>query len=377
MKRVTLDDIVKNTGYSKATVSRALTKTGTVGREARIRIVQEANRLGYITRCRNVAVIMPYHYYGDYFGLLATHLSRKLCEYGFRPVFLNVNDLEILDELRVDGVFSVIPRSGFEKLWSRENIIPLVCINTKPFHVDGIFMAASNERQGCRILIEALVKAGHRKILRLSHETAWDNSIMSSDERTKVFNEMASVHGIESCFCCCGREMIAIFNALKNVWKFEPTAILVESEQHYKPLVHLLTSLGVSIPNDISLASWAFPEDLEEMQYEPTCIFQDVEGIANSACRMLSKMIDGNVLREDILVNYIYHEGRSISVPNPSGSPLRRIFGASAQTAVKQAADGNAAEVEKLNQRIAVLNRIVSGDRRPASADPASDTERG
>ena len=61
MTRITQKDIARETGYSEATVSRALADSALIGQQAKQKIRRAADRMGYLQTNRNVAVITPFH----------------------------------------------------------------------------------------------------------------------------------------------------------------------------------------------------------------------------------------------------------------------------------------------------------------------------
>ena len=79
--RSTLKQIAEATGYSIATVSRALNGSSKITAETKRAVLAQARRCGYRIECRSVALIVPHFQFDGYFGgvlrLLAAELSRQ------------------------------------------------------------------------------------------------------------------------------------------------------------------------------------------------------------------------------------------------------------------------------------------------------------
>lgn len=312
MARIIQKDIARETGYSEATISRALADSALIGQRAKQKIRRAADRMGYLQTNRNVAVITPFHFYSGYFGMVATALCRELAGRGFHPLVIDISDRDILEELPLCGAFSTVAVSGFEQWWGKEHSWPLVCVNAKPMHLDNIFMTGSDDAQGMTLLVEHLIRSGHRRIFRLSHTISPTEINWGEQGRTRVFEELAGRHGVESRSGFCEENNASILRELHRALDFSATAILIQTENYCRRILSLLSMLGIRVPEDISIVTWEFPEEAETITPAPTYVSQDLNGIAVRACQQFTRLLAGDVLRQDELIEYTFHPGETV-----------------------------------------------------------------
>ena len=140
-----LGDIVRETGYSTATVSRALNGSSWVAERTRLKILEAARKTGYLRSERTVTLVVPNISTGYYYKYMVSELENMLRFAGFRMELIPVRDLEMIEEHRPSAVISIVAEDGLERYWGKKYEIPLVCINTAPRHLEGIFSVHSNE----------------------------------------------------------------------------------------------------------------------------------------------------------------------------------------------------------------------------------------
>ena len=132
MKR-SLKTISEMTGYSTATVSRALANAENVRDEVRKKILLAARQIGYVSGASRVLVIgemlAPSMYYEEMLGPLADELYRA----GFCAEFIAKRDVPHVLDRNFRGAVSLL-RQGIEAYWGKHQDIPLVCINSSALH---------------------------------------------------------------------------------------------------------------------------------------------------------------------------------------------------------------------------------------------------
>lgn len=160
--RPTLKEIAEATGYSIATVSRALNGSPRITPETRRSVLACARRTGYRTACRRVALIVPGYQFDGYFGSVLRLLAAELGRLGHPVEVLSSTGLDVLEEHSFCGAISVMAQNGLERYWGDRHILPLVCINTRPRHLDGIYTVGSNDEQAVRLAVGHLLERGHR-----------------------------------------------------------------------------------------------------------------------------------------------------------------------------------------------------------------------
>lgn len=193
-----LGDIVRETGYSTATVSRALNGSSWVAERTRLKILEAARKTGYLRSERTVTLVVPNISTGYYYKYMVSELENMLRFAGFRMELIPVRDLEMIEEHRPSAVISIVAEDGLERYWGKKYEIPLVCINTAPRHLEGIFSVHSNEEQGMNTLLKHLLSLGHRRIGLWGYEGIGNPSIdvYSSRMRVEAFQQFLKHSGL-------------------------------------------------------------------------------------------------------------------------------------------------------------------------------------
>ena len=196
--RPTLKEIAEATGYSIATVSRALNGSPRITPETRRSVLACARRTGYRTACRRVALIVPGYQFDGYFGSVLRLLAAELGRLDYPVEVLSSTGLDVLEEHSFCGAISVMAQNGLERYWGDRHILPLVCINTRPRHLDGIYTVGSNDEQAVRLAVGHLLERGHRRIGRFGGISSfYDPSNWNSVNRENAFRSQLAAHGLE------------------------------------------------------------------------------------------------------------------------------------------------------------------------------------
>jgi LacI family transcriptional regulator len=179
--RVTISDIAKRAGVSKATVSRVLNDKPDVDEATRRRILEIIQETGYTRQAAAVGLATGRT---NLIGLLVPSLSRPysieviqgvaqgLEEYDYELVLYTTSMAEKNQELfgqalsrnLVDGLLVLLPRNGVNYLAQlRASRFPVVLIDHRGVAADLPSVLASN-RQGAREATHYLIELGHRRI---------------------------------------------------------------------------------------------------------------------------------------------------------------------------------------------------------------------
>jgi LacI family transcriptional regulator len=182
IKKVTLKDLAKKTGYSINTISRALKDKEDISLSTRKQIKKLAAETGYIpdviagslrsNSTKTIAVIL-----GDisnpYFGIVVKGIEDTARENGYHVVIANTNEIyeneeEIIKTLlgkRVDG-FIILPvqdDSSDIKILKKRGV-PLVLLG-RYFKDISTSYVISNDITGGYLATKYLIEKGHREIL--------------------------------------------------------------------------------------------------------------------------------------------------------------------------------------------------------------------
>ena len=312
---ITQKELAAMLDLSAATVSRALAGSGKISQTTRRRILQAARRNGCSRRSNTVALLIPSLTLHGYFGQLCGQLLQELDYSGFRPVILPGKYLELIEELDLCGAISVFSLNGLEKYWGKNHIMPLVCINTAPNHLEGIFTVSSNDEQAMRAAVKHLYALGHRKIGRLaSHGSLFQENNWNSLARKASFEQIMSEYGLSSDFVGAITDDDC-FNALKRLTDSGVTAIIIQDEGFEMSVLHALRCMGCRVPEDLSVISLSFAGVGQKLYPSLTTLEQNFPQIVRCSCDMFRNLLKGEKIPGDIFVDYSFTPRESTANP--------------------------------------------------------------
>ena len=252
----TLTQIAKLSGYSIATVSRALAGSPRISAATRKKVLLHARQCFYRPRCRSIAIVT--HGFENYFSFMLEALHAELLKRGFRVWVIPESMLALLDEISIQGVISLLSENGLEKIWGTYHACPLLCINTGHNRLERLFSVTCNDEKAVTDSIEKLYRSGHRLIGKIGVKYLNNN-----------FNE-----------------------------------ILVH------PVLHALSMLRVRIPEELSVITWSTSrEDAPDIE----TYVQDYSGIAETAVQMLTVLSGGDTPPQgEVQIDYHNFPGHSI-----------------------------------------------------------------
>lgn len=183
--RITMDEIAKLAGVSKATVSRVLNDSECgVGEQTRVRVKKIAEELGYsveqtekkknVSFTRYIALILP-DITNPFFADLAKSVENSLRRKGYSLVLANTdfsedNEAAQIRELmvkRLEGILLVPSgiRAREEHDLPRRYQIPMVLLDRKLEGISDIPGVYSNNEYASVISCEHLIRKGARDIV--------------------------------------------------------------------------------------------------------------------------------------------------------------------------------------------------------------------
>lgn len=145
----TIKDIARITGYSMASVSRALNNRPRISKEAREKILAVARELNYVPntqavslvtgRSHNIGVMIPYTRANPYYDALITSIIAECFALHLRPTFLPTNYdrdterryLKLLEGKTFDGMIITSASMPYQNICPSLSYTPIVaCENT-------------------------------------------------------------------------------------------------------------------------------------------------------------------------------------------------------------------------------------------------------
>ena len=309
MKRKTIGDVAKESGYSIATVSRVLNNGQWITGKARKNVIAAARKIGYLQSYRTVAVILPSLLCIDsYSSGIVGELSSLLESKGFLVEIISLNSLNLLQEQNFCGAISAVGDSGLERIWSDELPLPLVCINTKSWHFENIYSVASDDEQGMNLLTDHLLELGHKRIGLLLWKKGIDNNMnFNRLSRVAAFQKTMRDNGLPDDLLSYIQYFDEIDIALRRLLDQKVTAVITTAEGNEVRALYYLKQFGLRIPEDISLCGWLDSEFSRYSDPPITGIEQNYKAIAQHAVDMLDKLMRKEPVHEDFMVGYTFH----------------------------------------------------------------------
>ena len=320
--KVTIEDIAKILGISKATVSRAISGKGRVSEATRnevLRVMAEQNyqpvnpiRDAAQKQNGTIATVIP----SDFANTSSTFFLE--CLYAIFSTAGNAsfdvivtgdsfNEVDSVDRLirsgKIDGVIFLRPsmHSPYEKLLEEENL-PYVVIGAPnspdTYSVDNDNIAA------CRELTEHLIEMGCKRIAFLGP----DINTTAFNHRMKGYLEAYRTHGLEVdpllIHMNLKNEQLVTNALFKLINNNPPDAIITADDTLcYWTLINL-DVLKLNIPEDVKIAS--FNDSLVLSTHQPpiTAVNVNAGSLGDRACRTLLRIINGTEAPKHSYVPY-------------------------------------------------------------------------
>jgi LacI family transcriptional regulator len=312
LKRVSHQDIAREAGVSRVTVSLILAGKDETSKQTRRRVLEVAKRLKYRPnllvhgmqsgRTHSVGVIMPVsvHFHGQ----VARGIHDELVAADHVPIQLWINprtdskltelsQIHRLVDRRVDGVIifpvdASVPDVHFREIWQRN--IPLVTVDRETTtHADHV---GTDEELGGRLAAEHLLAQGHRRVGHLT----FTKRVGSNVHR----RAMAFVNHIEEaggqCTIVAGEideltdQLVQLLSKPKR-----PTAIFAATDPMAMKAYSAAASVGLVIPRDISVVGYADFPFACDLVPPLTTIRQDPYQMGRLAAQMLLDRVLGRI----------------------------------------------------------------------------------
>lgn len=329
-----IKDIAKICGVSVATVSKALNDKEDIGEETKRRIKEVARQNGYfpqyyarairMNRSFNLGVLFVDEAMSglthDYFANILNSFKVKAESKGYDITFINSNEncrkgktyLEHCRYRGLDGVMiACIPFENPEVIELLESDIPVVTIDYQfPERVSVV----SDNVEGMRRLMEYIISMGHKRIAYIYGEKS---SVTA--QRLESFRYVQRKHNLqvpeEYMFASGYRNMVEAAKYTKELLELPipPTCILYADDYSAFGGIHQIRSMGLRIPEDISVAG--FDDIFLAGQITPrlTTVFQDSSKIGELAAKKLIALIEKkSVELGAVLVHTRLEKGASV-----------------------------------------------------------------
>ena len=287
--RITMDEIAKLAGVSKATVSRVLNDSECgVGEQTRVRVKKIAEELGYsveqtekkknVSFTRYIALILP-DITNPFFADLAKSVENSLRRKGYSLVLANTdfsedNEAAQIRELMVkhlEGILLVPSgiRAREEHDLPRRYQIPMVLLDRKLEGISDIPGVYSNNEYASVISCEHLIRKGARDIVFISGPL----NVSTSIERFEGYKAVLAQHSIPFRPEMCRHGSYTVESGYTAVLELERSgisysAILAANDLMALGALKVVREFGYRVPEDVQIIGF---DNIEFSQYcEPS-----------------------------------------------------------------------------------------------------------
>ena len=300
-KKVTIAEVAKRAGVSKATISNYLNKRyDRMKEETKDKIQEAIDALGYIPsisarrlsakeKSKTVGLIIPGNlanvFDTMYFPQVFDSVGKAAEKQGYSVLIYAQNSKKLGDEQMeyllglgkslVDGflVFSLTPRDRYFKEFEK-NKIPYVCVG-KIKGYDDYNYVATDHAQAVKEAVDYLVQLGHEKIAMLTE----DKVSVVEESRFPAYKEAMEQHGIPYredyyySFSCgeIAENAERVFNEMLQK-KERPSAFIIPANLT-RYLKRAVRANNLYIPDDLSLITLEYYENY----YSEYVTFQNME----------------------------------------------------------------------------------------------------
>lgn len=308
---VTIKDVAKHTGLSPSTVSRALNKSGYVSAETQRRVDEAVATLGYqpnlMARSLKgkplhlIGLIMP-ELSSLYDNAIAKSIANALYGHNYSLILsisnedpnIDLSNLKMLQEKRVDGIIYVHPMGGSNSEFIQRLVqqgMPIIELSRRREEVLLEAVLADNV-QGAYELTQYLIDLGHRRIGLVLGETdlttgqnrlagyrrALADAGLPIDPDLIRIGSFTLQHGEKG-----ARELLQLDQP--------PSAILAGSSRILMGVLSVLGQQKLAIPNDISVAAFNDTEWLSFWNPPITVVDIAIDEMAELAVDLLLRRI--------------------------------------------------------------------------------------
>jgi LacI family transcriptional regulator len=343
-KRLTIQDIARLAGVSKATVSRVLNNNPSVDpvlKERVRRIVQEYDFVPNITatslaggRTSLIGVLAPplsWPAIPEIMGGIAEYIEHTSYEIVLYSINFERNHSDVLDRIlamrMVCGLLAIFPGKLYSHLASRyQQGLPLVMIDDQEEPANIPWVGIDNMGSAYKAT-RYLLELGHRRIAHIQGPQKYHCAI----ERYQGYCQALQDAGITpdpemlllgSFDVASGRQCASmLFARDRSTW---PSAIFAGNDQMAYGILEIAEQQGIRVPDDIAIIG--FDDNILSAHMKPplSTIRQPFPEMGSKAVEMLLTMVDPDHRASVTYQNeYAVQESASTRVVTDAGHPMR------------------------------------------------------
>ena len=327
--RVTIQDIARQAGVSKATVSRVLNQKPDVDKVTRERILRIMNEHDFVpnvaasglaggrTHLLGVLVpslswpLMPQLMLG-----ISEFVERTAYELVLYTMTQKVEHPVVLDRIvsskMTDALLAIFPGPAKSHLIQlHEQGLPIVIIDDQS-PVSSLPWVGTDHRAGAKQVVKHLIELGHREIAHISGPT----SFKVSTDRENGYLEALQESGIEiiSEFILEGdfkppSGLLAGRRLLESPHR--PTAIFAANDEMAYGVMQAAEILGIRIPEDLALAGFDDIAPSAHVRPPLTTVRQPFYDMGHRAISLLLSLLEASRIRVLPSLHSMRHQGET------------------------------------------------------------------
>lgn len=340
--RVTMDDVARAAGVSRATVSRVLTGNSSVSEETIVRVDSAVERLGYVpnpaarslagyrSKVPTVGLLLrdPVNIY---YGVLFAELQRHAAENGFQLVASiptqkknSVDELSALSSLLsmgVDGIFLATGSINPSDVEGFLDKVPMISVG-RPELRNEITAVGFDETKHGKIIASNVLGYGHRRVGVVVVDE--DYSVPENRRGVSTIQELTAAGAVVRSFPVSSSSSFKTLssNIIALVKRGEITCVVFPNDRRALRFLGVAQSVGVDVPQDVSVVG--VDGISREVVHAGLATVQiPVNLVAARASRVMGSRIKNPrqvVTHENFAGMFL--SGDSLGVPNPLISEL-------------------------------------------------------
>lgn len=309
----TIEDVARNAGVSRATVSRVANNSPRVSPGARSRVQSVIDAMGYVPnraarslmtrRSDSIGVVIPEQaallFADPFFGRLLLGISAGLSDQGIQLVLLLApterDELRVeryLDSGHMDGAIIVGPH-GDDPIPGRlvGRGVPIV-LSGRPLHGNGISYIDADNTAGAKLAVRHLVETGRRSIATIYGTL----DLAAAIDRLAGFRDALDAAGLprDPALEAAGEFKPAVAaRAMRDLLERRPglDAVFAASDSMAAAAVGVLRDAGRRIPEDVAVVGFDDTVAATSVQPPLTTIRQPIEAMGREMAVLLLRRI--------------------------------------------------------------------------------------
>ena len=300
MKKVTMEDVAREAGCSRAQVSRMLSGKSYVAEELRMRIQAALKRMNYRNRANRhrirLAIIVK-EAIGLFLYRLLDALMKDILRRKWECCIIPEQNKTLVSERFYDGAVCSVYAREWARKWAEERGMPLVMLNSYGTTFDNICTIDPDTYDESRRVLEHLKSLGHRRIARI-HFCAEKKLPRGGDAFLEAASDLnlAEVRNFS-----INETKVCLKDTIRPILEQGFTALFMIHQHLAVRAAKTIQDAGFRIPEDVSLITYENPGISEYLTPPHTTLDFDYSAIAKRALdelrlRILGKEGTGGVI---------------------------------------------------------------------------------